>query len=58
MQLAATVAGSGRLYAVQDRMTIVRGRRADPVRADEVVATPVAVALHSACTWGRGYGSR
>ena len=44
VQLAATVAGSGGLYAGQDRMTIVRGRRADPARADEVVATPDAAA--------------
>jgi hypothetical protein len=44
VQLAATVAGSGGLYAGQDRMTIVRGRRADPARPDEVVATPDAAA--------------
>jgi hypothetical protein len=44
VQLAATVAGSGGLYAGQDRMTIVRGRRANPARADEVVATPDAAA--------------
>jgi FtsX-like permease family len=44
VQLAATVAGPGGLYAGQDRMTIVRGRRADPARPDEVVATPDAAA--------------
>jgi hypothetical protein len=44
VQLAATAAGSGGLYAAQDRITIVRGRRADPARPDEVVATPDAAA--------------
>jgi FtsX-like permease family len=45
VQLAGTLAGSGGLYAGQDRMTIVRGRQADPARPDEVVATPDAAAL-------------
>jgi hypothetical protein len=45
VQLAGTLPGAHRLFSVQDRMTIVRGRRADPARPDEVVATPVAVAL-------------
>jgi FtsX-like permease family len=44
-QLAATLAGPRGLYTSQDRMTIVRGRRADPARPDEVVATPGAAAL-------------
>jgi hypothetical protein len=45
VQLAGTLAGADGLYSAQDRMTIVAGRRADPARPDEVVATPVAVAL-------------
>ncbi len=45
VQLAGTLAGAGGLYSAQDRMTIVAGRRADPAHSDEVVATPVAVAL-------------
>ena len=45
VQLAGTLAGAGGLYSAQDRMTIVAGRRADPAHPDEVVATPVAVAL-------------
>jgi len=45
VQLAATVAGSGGLYTAQDRMTITAGRRADPARPDEVVATPDAAAV-------------
>ena len=45
VQLAGTLSGAGGLYSAQDRMTIVAGRRADPARPDEVVATPVAVAL-------------
>ncbi len=45
VQLAATVAGPHGLYADQDRVTIVRGRRADPARPDEVVASLDAAAL-------------
>ena len=45
VQLAATVGGPGGLYAGQDRVTITSGRRADPARADEVVATQGAAAL-------------
>jgi hypothetical protein len=45
VQLAGTLAGADGLYSAQDRMTIVAGRRADPAHPDEVVATPVAVAL-------------
>jgi len=45
VQLAATVAGPHGLYSDQDRLTIVRGRRADPARPDEVVASPDAAAL-------------
>jgi len=39
VQLAASLAAHG-LYSGQDRVTIVRGRRADPARPDEVVASP------------------
>jgi hypothetical protein len=47
VQLAATVGGSDGLYSGQDRMTITAGRRPDPARADEVVATQGAAAqLH------------
>ena len=45
VQLAATVGGPGGLYAGQDRVTITSGQRADPARADEVVATQGAAAL-------------
>ena len=45
VQLAGTLAGTDGIFSAQDRMTIVRGRAADPARPDEVVATPVAVAL-------------
>ena len=45
VQLVGTLAGAGGLYSAQDRMTLVAGRRADPAHPDEVVATPVAVAL-------------
>lgn len=45
VQLAATVAGPHGLYADQDRVTIVLGRRADPARPDEVVASLDAAAL-------------
>ena len=47
VQLAATVGGPDGLYSGQDRVTILSGRRADPARADEVVATQGAAAqLH------------
>jgi hypothetical protein len=47
VQLAATLASPHGLYADQDRVTIVRGRRADPARPDEVIASPdAAVLLH------------
>jgi hypothetical protein len=47
VQLAATVGGPDGLYSGQDRVTITAGRRPDPVRADEVVATQSAAAeLH------------
>jgi FtsX-like permease family len=39
VQLAATVGGPDGLYSGQDRVTITAGRRPDPARADEVVAT-------------------
>jgi len=46
VQLAATVGGHG-LYAGQDRVTITAGRRPDPSRPDEVLATEdAAAALH------------
>jgi hypothetical protein len=45
VQLAATVASPHGLYADQDRVTITSGRRANPARADEVVASPDAAAL-------------
>ena len=45
VQLAATLGGPGGLYSGQDRMTITAGRRADPARPDEVVATPDAAGL-------------
>jgi hypothetical protein len=45
VQLAAAVASPHGLYSDQDRVTIVRGRRADPARPDEVVASPDAAAL-------------
>jgi len=45
VQLAASVASPHGLYSGQDRVTIIRGRRADPARPDEVVASPDAVAL-------------
>jgi hypothetical protein len=45
VQLAATLASPHGLYYDQDRVTIVRGRRANPARADEVVASPDAAAL-------------
>jgi hypothetical protein len=47
VQLAATVGSPDGLYSGQDRVTITAGRRADPARADEVVATQGAAAqLH------------
>ena len=45
VQLTAPVAGPGGLYSGQDRVTITAGRRANPARPDEVVATPDAAAL-------------
>ena len=45
VQLAATVGGPDGLYSGQDRMTITAGRRPDPARADEVVATQDAAAV-------------
>lgn len=45
VQLAATIASPHGLYADQDRVTITSGRRANPARADEVVASPDAAAL-------------
>jgi hypothetical protein len=45
VQLAATVGGPGGLYSGQDRVTITAGRRPDPARADEVVATQDAATL-------------
>ena len=45
VQLVASVASPDGLYSGQDRVTIVQGRRADPARPDEVVATPDAAAL-------------
>ena len=45
VQLAATVGGPGGLYFGQDRVTITAGRRPDPARADEVMATQDAAAL-------------
>ena len=45
VQLAAAIASPHGLYSDQDRVTIVRGRRADPARPDEVVASPDAAAL-------------
>jgi FtsX-like permease family len=45
VQLAASVASPHGLYSDQDRVTIIRGRRADPARPDEVVASPDAAAL-------------
>ncbi len=45
VQLAASLAGAGGLYSALDRITITAGRRADPARPDEVVATPDAAAL-------------
>jgi FtsX-like permease family len=47
VQLAATVSGPDGLYSRQDRVTITAGRRPDPGRPDEVVATQdAAMALH------------
>jgi hypothetical protein len=45
VQLAASLAGAGGLYSSQDKITITAGRRPDPDRGDEVVATPDAAAL-------------
>ena len=45
VQLAATVGGPDGLYSSQDRVTITAGRRPDPSRADEVVATQDAAAV-------------
>ena len=47
VQLAATVGGPDGLYSRQDRVTITAGRRPDPGRPDEVVATQdAAMTLH------------
>jgi hypothetical protein len=43
VQLAA--AADGGLFSTQDRVTITAGRRPDPARPDEVVATPDAAAV-------------
>jgi hypothetical protein len=45
VQLAATIASPHGLYVDQDWVTITSGRRANPARADEVVASPDAAAL-------------
>jgi hypothetical protein len=45
VQLVASVASPHGLYSDQDRVTIFRGRRADPARPDEVVASLDAAAL-------------
>ena len=42
MELVASPDG---LFSDQDRLTIVRGRRANPARADEVVATTQAASV-------------
>ncbi len=45
VQLVASVASPHSLYSDQDRVTIVHGRKADPARPDEVVASLDAAAL-------------
>jgi len=45
VQLAASLGAPHGLYSGQDRVTILRGRKADPARPDEVVASPDAAAL-------------
>ena len=45
VQIAAPVSAADGLYSAQDRITITAGRRADPARPGEVVATPDAAAL-------------
>ncbi len=45
VQLEASLASPHGLYSGQDRVTIVRGRSANPARPDEVVASPDAAAL-------------
>jgi FtsX-like permease family len=45
VQIVAPAARAGGLYSAQDRITMLAGRRADPARPDEVVATPGAAAL-------------
>ena len=45
VQLAASLGAPHGLYSSQDRVTILRGRKADPARPDEVVASPDAAAL-------------
>jgi len=45
VQLAASLAGPHGLYSDQDRVTITAGRKANPARPDEVVASPDAAAL-------------
>ncbi|HEV3294560.1 MAG TPA: hypothetical protein VG123_36725, partial [Streptosporangiaceae bacterium] len=45
VQLAASLASPDGLYSDQDRVTITAGRKANPARPDEVVASPDAAAL-------------
>ncbi len=45
MQLAASLAGPHGLYSGQDQVTITAGRKANPARPGEVVASPDAAAL-------------
>jgi hypothetical protein len=45
VQIVAPVAGAGGLYSAQDRITMLAGRRPDPARPGQVVATPGAAAL-------------
>jgi len=52
VQLAGTLAGADGIFSAQDRMTIVRGRAADPARPDEVWL-PRLRSRCCTCTWGR-----
>jgi putative ABC transport system permease protein len=45
VQVVAPIASPHGLYVDQDRITIISGRRPNPVRANEVVASPDAAAL-------------
>jgi hypothetical protein len=45
VQIVAPVAGARGLYSAQDRITLLAGRRADPARPGQVVATPGAAAF-------------